>query len=190
MNVGEELVSAYLEHVLGCEFVQMNLYTVETQGEIDVVGINLKKEKLYVCEVAIHLSTGLQYTKDKRPNNVQKLTDKFSRDIQYAETYFKNYEKHFMLWSPIVKQRGNPEYDQMGHLIKIGSEIKRLHGETIEFMVNERFLKCLNELRQVATMASADLKSPVMRLLQIEQQLEKHVAKLGVQAGQNPEVSK
>ena len=127
----------------------------------------------YIC------STGLQYTKDKRPNNVQKLTDKFSRDIRYAKTYFKDYDKHFMLWSPIVKRRDNPEYDQMGHLEKIDCEIKRLHGESIEFMVNKRFLECLNELRQIAGRSSADLKSPVMRLLQIKQRLERHVAKNG-----------
>ena len=74
INVGEQIVSSYLKYVRGCEFIQTNLYTVETQGEIDVVGIDLDKRKLYVCEVAIHLSTGLQYTKDKRPNNVNKLT--------------------------------------------------------------------------------------------------------------------
>jgi hypothetical protein len=36
----------------------------------------LKKRKVYICEVAIHLSTGLRYVKNKRPNNVGKLTEK------------------------------------------------------------------------------------------------------------------
>lgn len=72
VNVGEQLVSSYLRYIRKCDFTQMNLYTVEAQGEIDVVGINLKDRKLYVCEVAIHLTTGLQYVKDKRPNNINK----------------------------------------------------------------------------------------------------------------------
>lgn len=179
MNVGEELVSAYLEHGLKCEFVQKNLYTVEAQGEIDVVGISLAGPKLYVCEVAIHLSTGLQYTKDKRPNNIQKLTDKFSKDIEYARSRFKDYEHHFMLWSPIVKRRANPVYDQMGHLEHVSAEIESKYGVKLDLVVNERFQACLNELKEIAAVAGAEIKSPVMRLLQIERQLERHLTKSG-----------
>ncbi len=53
----------------------------DVQGEIDVVGINLKSSKIYVCEVAVHLPTGLHYVKDKQPNNVDKLTENFSKDL-------------------------------------------------------------------------------------------------------------
>ena len=88
MNTGEELVSSYLRYIRGCEFIQKNLYTVDTQGEIDVVGINLKEKSVYICEVAIHLITGLQYTKGTAPNNVQKLIQKLGRDIEYANAYF------------------------------------------------------------------------------------------------------
>ena len=66
MNTGEEIVSAYLQHIKGCEFIQQNLYTPDVQGEIDVVGIDLHKKIVYFCEVAIHLQTGLQYVKDKK----------------------------------------------------------------------------------------------------------------------------
>ena len=177
MNVGEELVTAYLEHKLKCEFVQQNLYTVEVQGEIDVVGISLVGPKLYVCEVAIHLSTGLQYTKDKRPNNIQKLTEKFSKDIEYARSRFEGYEHHFMLWSPIVKRRSNPVYDQMGHLEHVSAEIERKYGVKLDLIINDRFHACLNELKDLAAISGAELKSPVMRLLRIEKQLERHIAK-------------
>ena len=43
VNIGEQLVSSYLQYIRGCDFIQTNLYTVDTQGEIDVVGINLKE---------------------------------------------------------------------------------------------------------------------------------------------------
>ncbi len=91
MNIGEEIVSVYLQYIRGCEFIQQNLYTPDVQGEIDVVGINLKSKELYVCEVAIHLTTGLRYVKEKQPNNVNKLIDKFSKDIEYAQKYFPDY---------------------------------------------------------------------------------------------------
>lgn len=178
INVGEQLVSSYLRYIRKCEFTQVNLYTVEAQGEIDVVGINLKDRKVYVCEVAIHLTTGLRYVKDKRPNNINKLTEKFSKDIEYANKYFVDYEKHYMLWSPIVKG-GNEEsiYNQLAHLDAIDANIKATYGVGIEFVVNERFLGYMNEMRAYAKSATADLKCPVMRLLQIEEHLAKHVAK-------------
>jgi hypothetical protein len=179
INVGEQLVASYLQYIRECEFTQMNLYTVDSQGEIDVVGIDLKRKKVYVCEVAIHLTTGLQYVKDKRPNNIQKLTDKFSRDIEYANKYFADYEKHFMLWSPVVKGKGGSQYNQLGHLSAIDQNIKTSFGVSIEFVVNERFRECLQEMRTFAKSKTADLKCPVMRLLQIEEHLAKHLEKQG-----------
>jgi len=136
INVGEQLVASYLQYIRECEFTQTNLYTIDSQGEIDVVGIDLKRKKVYVCEVAIHLTTGLQYVKEKRPNNIQKLTDKFSRDIEYANKYFVDYEKHFMLWSPVVKGKGSTQYNQLGHIGAIDQNIKTNFGVSIEFVVN------------------------------------------------------
>jgi hypothetical protein len=176
INIGEQIVASYLRYKRGCEFIQTNLYTVDSQGEIDVVGMNLKEKKVYVCEVAVHLSTGLQYTKDKRPNNIQKLTEKFSRDIEYARTYFPEYEREFMLWSPIVKLRGgNATYDQIGHLRSVDETIQQQYGVAIEFVVNERFQNCLNELREFSRRQTAELKCPVMRLFQVEEQLARHL---------------
>ena len=97
INIGEEIVAAYLQHIKGCEFIQQNLYTPDVQGEMDVVGIDLETKTIYVCEVAIHLITGLQYVKDSQPNNINKLTEKFSKDSEYTNKYFPDYIKHFML---------------------------------------------------------------------------------------------
>ena len=48
LNVGEQLVSSYLRYIRNCSFTQTNLYTVETQGEIDVVGLNIEATSLYL----------------------------------------------------------------------------------------------------------------------------------------------
>ena len=178
LNVGEQFVSSYLRYIRHCDFIQTNLYTIESQGEIDVVGLNLAEQRVYVCEVAIHLTTGLQYVKDKRPNNVRKLTDKFSKDIEYVRNYLNQYEPHFMLWSPIVKDtKGKPEYNQIGHLNAIKANIKAQYGIELECIVNEKFRACLEELRGYAREQKPELQCPLMRLMQIEEHLSKHIAK-------------
>ena len=179
VNLGEEIVSAYLQYIKGCEFVQQNLYTADVQGEIDVVGIDLETKTLYVCEVAVHLVTGLQYVKDNQPNNVNKLTEKFSRDIEYANKFFPDYNKHFMLWSPIVRTSGDrAKFNQMNDLDEIKENIKKKYDVIIEFIVNEKFATSLTELRNYAKSETKDLKSPVLRLMQVEEYLKKHLGKM------------
>jgi hypothetical protein len=190
INVGEQLVSSYLRYIRGCEFIQTNLYTVETQGEIDVVGINLSRKQVFICEVAIHLTTGLQYVKDRRPNNINKLTEKFSRDIDYANKYFGEYQRHFMLWSPIVKNsQGKPEYNQIGHLQTIRANILSKYGVNLEFVVNEIFRERLRELRAFACAQTAELQCPLLRLLQIEGYLEKNPVKTTVGLDGSPAIA-
>jgi hypothetical protein len=179
INVGEQLVSSYLRYIRGCDFIQTNIRTIDSHGEIDVVGVDQKNKKVYVCEVAIHLTTGMQYVKDKRPNNINKLTEKFSRDIEYAEKFFPDYDRHYMLWSPIVKNLANPIYNQTAHIEQIGANIKATHNVAIDFMINDRFLAAINEMRVFARRETAELQCPVMRFLQIEEYLTKHVAKNG-----------
>lgn len=179
MNVGEEIVAAYLQHIKGCEFIQQNLYTPDVQGEIDVVGIDLETKTIYVCEVAIHLITSLQYVKDNQPNNVNKLTEKFSKDIEYTKKYFPDYSKYFMLWSPIVRVAGEKaKFNQMADIEAITANIQTKYGVTLECIINEKFAACLEELRNFARNETKDLKSSVLRFMQVEEHLKKHVGKI------------
>lgn len=179
MNIGEEIVAAYLQYVKHCEFIQLNLYTPDKQGEIDVIGIDVNKKILYVCEVAIHLVTGLQYTKGNQPNNVDKLVEKFSKDIEYAQKYFQNYKQYFMLWSPIVKnQSESSKHNQLKDIENIKRIIKDKYNVRIIDIINKRFLDCLNKLRSYAVKETKDIKSPVIRLLQIEEHTKKHVERM------------
>ena len=65
MNIGEEICGSYLKYIKKCDFVDYNINTTGSvgQGEIDVIGIDQSKKIVYVCEVAVHIATGLQYTK-------------------------------------------------------------------------------------------------------------------------------
>ena len=178
VNIGEEIVAAYLQHIKRCEFIQQNLYTPDVQGEIDVVGIDLETKTIYVCEVAIHLITGLQYVKDSRPNNVDKLTDKFSKDIEYTNKYFPDYSKHFMLWSPIVRVSGDKaKFSQTADIERITENIQTRYGVVLECIINEKFANCLAELRVYARKETKELKSPVLRFMQVEEYLKKHLVR-------------
>ncbi|MEO0868089.1 MAG: hypothetical protein AAFY17_06490 [Cyanobacteria bacterium J06642_11] len=172
---GEELVGEYLRHIRGCEFVQYNLQTSHVQGEVDVIGINIATQTLYVCEVAVHLVTRLQYVKNKRPDNVDRFINKFTKDIQYARSAFPEYEHIFMLWSPIVKQRANSQYDQVGHVKAIQRSIKTTFDVDLNLIINGKFQQCIAELRAFAKQQGAAFTSPIMRFLQIEERLLQHL---------------
>lgn len=178
-NIGEEIAGTYLKTILNCEFVEYNLYTNDVQGEIDVVGVNNVDKKVYVCEVAVHLTTGLQYTKNGRPNNTNKLIDKFEKDIDYANKRFdKSYKKIFMFWSPIVKnQKVGTSNNQLESIVKVKEHLKNKLGVNLELIVNEDFKKCLSELRKYSGEQTEELRTPILRFMQIEEKLNKHTSK-------------
>ena len=181
INVGEQLVASYLRYIRECDFVETSIRT-KPQGDIDVIGHNSEQRRLYICEVAVHVRTGLMYvdSKTNKTNNVDKLTEKLSKGIDHACKHYSQYEHHFMLWSPIVKKtiRGKPENSQVQHLEEIRANIKAQYGVDIECIVNEKFQKCLVELRDFAKKQTYALQCPLMRFMQIEEYLNKHIAKL------------
>jgi hypothetical protein len=188
LNIGEEIVAAYLQYIKGCEFIQQNLYTPDVQGEIDVVGIDLETKTIYVCEAAVHLVTGLLYTKNGQPNNVEKLTDKFSKDIEYTNKYFPEYSKHFILWSPIVRVSGErAKFNQMADVQEITANIQVKYGVNLECIINEKFASCLAELREYTRKSTKDLKSPVLRYMQVEEYLKKHIGRISKTTKNLPE---
>jgi hypothetical protein len=179
MNIGEEIVMAYLQYIKKCGFVQANVYTPDIQGEIDVVSIDIYDKKIYVCEVAVHLTTGLMYVHQNLPNNVNKLVEKLSKDIDYADKYFPGYEKIVMLWSPIVKnQKAGSKYNQLNDVMEIEKRIKEKYNVELLTIINEKYMSCLGELRKYTRADKTDNKSSVIRLMQIEEYLAKHISNL------------
>ena len=176
-NIGEEIVGAYLQHIKGCEFIQFNLPLLMRQGEIDVLGIDIKEKTLYVCEVAVHVQ-GLQYVKDRSPDNINRFTAKFRKNAEYAQSRFGNYNARYMLWSPIVRISGkSAKHNQMRDVLQIQKNLRK-EGISVELIVNHQFHNCLLELRNIARKETRECKSPVLRLMQIEEYLQKHIAKI------------
>lgn len=179
-NAGEHIVGQYLQLIKKCDFVQYNLQTKTVQGEIDVVGINSEGKEVYVCEVATHLETGLQYTKDNRPNNVPKLKSKFEKDIDYAQKNFgsKGYNCIYMLWTPIVKipKKDNTINNQERDIQEVVDYLKNQKGIDLKVVYNKSFLDCIEELRKIALETTQEIKSPIMRFLQIEEKIKKLIS--------------
>jgi Holliday junction resolvase-like predicted endonuclease len=180
-NIGETLVGDYLKVKYECDFVAFNVSTVDPIGEIDVVGINSKKKEIYICEVATHLVTGLRYvnSKEKISDNVGRFVKKFKNNIAYAKKYFPEYTQQFMLWSPIVKDpKTGTKFNQTKDIDEIVTELLKQFQVNIEVFSNKRYMDCLIELREYARKETKELKSPVLRLFQIEEKLSEHLKKL------------
>lgn len=178
-NVGEEIVGLYLQVERGCDFVQYNLYTPDVQGEIDVVAINFRERTAYICEVATHLVTGLQYVKNARPETEERFIRKFNKDIDYGEKYFSDYKRVYMLWSPIVRASGGAaQYDQMTAVNNVRTRLAETRGVELHLIINELYRDCLDALKAYAARETKELKSPVLRVFQIDARLDQHMGRL------------
>ena len=177
-NISERLAGDYLRFIKGCDFVDFNVYTKKSQGEIDVIGVNHGTRKAFICEVVTHLTTGIQYVKNARPDTSDRLIKKFLKDIEYGREAFQEYIVQYMLWSPVVRHSsGKPEYDQFVHLKRVRQEIKDKTNVDLMFIVNAEYVRAIDELRTFAAQETKELKSPVMRFLQIEAWCRKNAAK-------------
>jgi Holliday junction resolvase-like predicted endonuclease len=172
---GEQIVGEYLKWVKNCEFISYNVQTGEKQGEIDVIGINIKEKIIYFCEVATHLG-GLQYVnkKDNKSNNKQKLIDKFEKDIKYSENFGKM-NKKIMLWAPIIiiPKKVSAKNNQLEDINFVKSHIKETTGIDIELIYNEKYIDALNELEQIIITKSNVLSNPISRYIQIRGKINK-----------------
>lgn len=171
-NIGEEIAGLYLQLEHKCAFVQYNLYTPDVQGEIDVIAINFTDKIVYICEVAVHLVTGLRYVKDGKSDNYERVVKKFNKDIDYAQKAFPDYKRVYMLWSPIVKAP-----NQLAAVQKVYEELQSTRDIEIQLIINEKYQLCLDKLRDDAARQTKELKSPVLRLFQIEALLDQHLEK-------------
>jgi hypothetical protein len=179
VNIGEEICGEWLRHVRTCGFVDYNVKLPTGGGEIDVVGIDLASRVVYACEVAVHLVTGLQYTRDNRPDNVDRLVAKFRKGVAWVRKGFPEYRHVFMLWSPVVRnQRSGSANNQLENVHEVSNILRAEFSVEVEPVINERFQRALDELREVARNDTKEHTSFVVRYLQVEEHLKRHLARL------------
>jgi hypothetical protein len=156
---GEYLVGVYLKLVEKCDVVDYNVRTpgggLEGLGELDVVGLNFKMKTAYVCEVSTHI-LGLLYK--NKMESVNRVHRKHERQRIYAKKFLSAFDTHrFMFWSPVVP---------VGYLTTNLAKIRRL-----ELVINGRYKKCIEALRELARTATHETQNPSFRVLQILEHL-------------------
>lgn len=119
------------------------------------------------------------YTKNARPDTADRLIKKFTKDVQYGKAAFPDWQVSHMLWSPVVRRsNGNPIYDQFGHLKRMAEEIAAKTGVKITLVINQDYVDAIDALRAFARKETKELKSPVMRFLQIDEWSRKNLKKI------------
>ncbi|MDO8469420.1 MAG: hypothetical protein Q7S84_00170 [bacterium] len=160
-EMGEYIVGAYLKEKKDCHFVIYNVHPpvggLEGLGELDVVGLDLKKDVAYLCEVTTHIQ-GLLYGTPKK--TICKVKEKYSRQKDYAKKYLKQFKtQFFMLWSPVVSSR------------EVLQGIKKIKG--LELIINKDYARCIEELKSEAKKKTNNTGNPFFRTLQILERLKK-----------------
>lgn len=159
-EMGEYLVGAYLKEVKDCDFVDYNVRPpgggLKGLEELDVLGLDFKKKKAYLCEVTTHI-LGLLYVSNQE--TVERIAKKHDRQKAYAEEYLKEDfpDVIYMFWSPVVPR---------GYVTEGLAKIDELVS-----VINEGYTQCIDELRQAAKVKTGDTGNPAFRLLQILERL-------------------
>ena len=155
-EMGEYIVGACLKLIKECAVVD---YNVRRPGgrlagldELDVMGLDFKNKKAYLCEVTTHLD-GLQYGKN-RITTAEKIRTKYIKMQEYADNYLSKYfaKRHFMFWSPVVGPSAEDE------LIKI---------KGLELVINENYTAYIGLLQEFVKNNIYDTGNPAVRILQI-----------------------
>jgi hypothetical protein len=152
---GEYIVGCYLKKVIGCDFVDYNVRPpgggLKGQGELDVVGFDLKINKAYVCEVATHIR-GINYGDGKE--TVAQILRKHERQKEFAAEYLKCFSAvDFMFWSPVV-----PKGYMTTELAKIPS---------LKLVINKEYKNCIEALKELAVKETHNSGNIFFRYLQI-----------------------
>ena len=158
-DIGEFIVGAFLKVCEECDFIDYNVRPpgggLDGLGELDVIGLNLKTNTAYLCEVTTHIR-GILYKNNKE--TVRRITSKHQRQKEYAEKYLNNFDTHrFMFWSPVVP---------VGYVTDGLAQLTDL-----EPFINGRYKQSIEELKSYARDSTHDIGNPFMRMLQITEHL-------------------
>lgn len=153
-DVGEYLVGAHLQLMMECDVVDYNVRPpgggLQGLEEMDVIGLNLKTNHAFICEVTTHIR-GLLY-KDNR-TTVERIKKKHERQKRYGAQYLKNFTCEYMFWSPVVP---------VGY---VTDELRKI--KDLQLVINGDYKRRVDELTKRAAETTHDARNPVFRVLQI-----------------------
>lgn len=159
VDIGEELVGAYLGEIEQCDHV---LYDVRVPGgglrglkELDVIGLRFSDNTAYLCEVTIHLKgllTGKGYE-----STIRKIREKHEWQIEYARRQLVAFKPLYQFWFPRVPSGLLPGLEQI---------------ENLELVVNSRYKERVEKLNAEAAKYTSPTGNMAYRLLQILEHLD------------------
>jgi len=128
------------------------------RAEFDVVGLKLKEETVFLCEVTTHLGGLLYVTSEKTK---QRVKAKLDRQKAYARDHLGHFKTvRFMLWSPVVRSE------------KVKVALKRLQErEALEPIFNDEYTRRIEILKSLAKKETRDTGNPFFRALQLIEHL-------------------
>lgn len=154
IDIGEDLVGAYLRQVAQWDLIAFNTRTGKGQGEIDVIGVRLARggpSQVWFCEASTHTSGLGGYGGDP----VKKLTTKLRSVRDHAKDVFPGVQHHVEFWSPRVRPGVLP-----------GLEALR-EEDGVTLVVNDVYATRVGELVGAARTTSSYSDHPSFRMLQI-----------------------
>lgn len=159
VDPGEYIAGCYLKKILHCDFVDYNVRApgggLQGLGELDVVGLDLKNKKAYLCEVTTHIR-GVLYKSNS--HTIEKIKKKHQRQQEYARQYLSDFQDvTYMFWSPVVP---------VGY---VTNELAKI--ETLTPVINGTFKKYVDELRALAAIETHDSGNIFFRFLQIMEKM-------------------
>jgi hypothetical protein len=155
IDIGEDLVGAYLRAVVRCPVIQFNVRTGVAQGEIDVVGLRLSGDRVtevWLCEVSTH-TRGLGGYKGNVPGKFRKKIESVKA---YADATYPGVARHIEVWSPKVRPA----------MLSQLQDVWLAHAD-VELVANEEYAARVAALAQIARKTTSYSDSPSFRLLQI-----------------------
>lgn len=106
VDIGEELVGAYLTEIEECDHV---LHNVRAPGggqrglkELDIIGLKFSNNTAYLCEVTTHLE-GLLIGKGYE-STIKKIREKHEWQVEYAQKQLRAFTPVYQFWSPWVPE--------------------------------------------------------------------------------------
>ncbi len=164
--MGEYAVGAYLKLILECDVVDYKVKRptkgLESQFEIDLIGLQFSTSTAILCEVKTHILGLLCGSNNK--DTIERIEKQFHNMQDYAKNYLHNFENQkFMLWSPYV-----PE----GVQTKSYSEMNGL-----DLIINDTYTEKIRQLENLAKRNKYSVTkitdNPFFRTLQILGHLRK-----------------